>query len=115
MNPLEKLDHSELVLLLDILQDACRDRLERNLLNQAFEDRLSLRGAIAGRADPRPALRRWEPKYRKLLEVATELQTTLRGSNREAIAQAFNAVVARRPAGSVIPIDRRRVRRGAAS
>jgi hypothetical protein len=107
MNPLEKLDRSELVLLLDILKDACRERLEKNLLNQAFEDRLAKRGPLPGRVDPRPGLKRWEPRYRKLLEVAAELRASVRRSEAESIAGAFERVASRpRPVARVIPMPR---------
>jgi hypothetical protein len=90
MSPLDRLDHEELVLLFDILKDACRQRLEKNLTSQAFEERLTeQRGPIPGRVDPRPALRRWEPRYRKLLEVAAELQTLARSREAVDMAAAF--------------------------
>jgi len=90
MSPLDRLEAHELVLLLDILKDACRERLEKNLTSQAFEERLTKRrGPVAGRIDPRPALKRWEPRYRKLLEVATELQMLARAREADTIAAAF--------------------------
>ena len=89
MSPLDKLDATELALLFDILKDACRERLEKNLTNQAFEERLARRGPLLGRVDPRPSLKRWEPRYRKLLDVATELQSLARASGAEALAEAL--------------------------
>ena len=76
-NPLDKLDRQELLWLTGILKDACRERLEKNLVSQAFEDRLYRRGPVKGRLDPRPFLRIWEPRYRKFLEVAAELHAQL--------------------------------------
>ena len=77
MSPLDRLEAHELVLLLDILKDACRERLEKNLTSQAFEERLTKRrGPVAGRIDPRPALKRWEPRYRKLLELGEQSGVT---------------------------------------
>ncbi len=78
-NPLSRLDRQELVWLSGILKDACRERLERNLVSQEFEARLYRRGPVEGRLDPRPFLKLWEPRYRKFLEVAKELQATLEG------------------------------------
>jgi hypothetical protein len=72
-NPLDRLDRQELHWLTGILKDACRERLEKNLVSQAFEERLYQRGPVEGRLDPRPFLKIWEPRYRKFLEVATEL------------------------------------------
>src|SRR5207247_7309306 len=42
------------------LKDACRDRLEKNLVSQAFEEKLYRRGPVEGRLDPRPFLKIWE-------------------------------------------------------
>ena len=90
MSPLDRLEANELVLLMDILKDACRERLEKNLTSQAFEDRLiERRGPIPGRIDPRPALKRWEPRYRKLLDVASELHTWAHAKEADALALAF--------------------------
>src|ERR1035441_4303418 len=69
-NPLDRLDRQELHWLTGILKDACRERLEKNLVSQAFEDRLYQRGPVEGRLDPRPFLKIWEPRYRKFLEIA---------------------------------------------
>ena len=63
--------------LAGILKDACRERLEKNLVSQAFEERLYQRGPVEGRLDPRPFLKIWEPRYRKLLDVAAELHSLL--------------------------------------
>lgn len=76
-NPLDGLDRQELLWLAGILKDACRDRLEKNLVSQAFESRLYARGPVEGRLDPRPFLKIWEPRYRKFLDVAIELHTIL--------------------------------------
>ncbi len=89
-NPLAKLEYTELVWLFGILKDACRERLEKNLINQEMEDRLSKRGPIPGRVDPRPALKLWEPRYRKLLEVATEAHNVIRAAEAEEFARAFS-------------------------
>ncbi len=72
-NPLDRLDRQELHWLTGILKDACRERLEKNLVSQAFEERLYQRGRWQGRLDPRPFLKIWEPRYRKFLEVATRV------------------------------------------
>ena len=47
-NPLDRLNRQELHWLTGILKDACRERLEKNLVSQAFEERLW-----------RLAIRRW--------------------------------------------------------
>src|ERR1044072_1519549 len=78
-NPLAKLDRQELLWLAGILKDACRERLEKKLVSQAFEERLYQRGPVPGRLDPRPFLKIWEPRYRKFLDVATEMCTILEG------------------------------------
>ena len=88
-NPLEKLDRQELLWLAGILKDACRERLEKNLVSQEFENRLYQRGAVEGRLDPRPFLKIWEPRYRKFLEVASELQTALEGEEAQAMAESL--------------------------
>ena len=64
-NPLDRLDLQELHWLTGILKDACRERLEKNLVSQAFEERLYQRGPVEGRLDPRPFLKIWEPRYRR--------------------------------------------------
>ena len=88
-NPLDKLDRQELLWLTGILKDACRERLEKNLVSQAFEDRLYRRGAVNGRLDPRPFLRIWEPRYRKFLDVATELLAQLESEEARAAAETL--------------------------
>jgi hypothetical protein len=85
-NPLDKLDGQELLWLTGILKDACRERLEKNLVSQAFEERLYRRGPVKGRLDPRPFLRIWEPRYRRFLEVATELHAQLESEAKAAAA-----------------------------
>ena len=69
--------------LTGILKDACRERLEKNLVSQAFEERLYQRGPVEGRLDPRPFLKIWEPRYRKFLEVATELYAQMEGDDAQ--------------------------------
>lgn len=89
-NPLAGLDHQELVWLFGILKDACRERLEKNLINQALEERLhQQRGAVPGRIDPRARLKQWEPRYRKLLAAATEMEEVVRQSHAGTLAQLF--------------------------
>src|SRR6059058_3479097 len=90
-NPLDRLDRQELLWLAGILKDACRERLEKNLVSQQFEERLYRRGPLEGRLDPRPFLKIWEPRYRKFLEVATELQAALEGEEARAVADGFRA------------------------
>jgi hypothetical protein len=88
-NPLSKLDPQELLWMVGILKDACRERLEKNLVNQAFEERLRQRGPVEGRVDPRPFLEIWEPRYRKLLDVASELYAVLEGQEVKAAARSL--------------------------
>jgi hypothetical protein len=90
-NPLSRLDRQELLWLAGILRDACRERLEKNLVSQAFEERLHQRGALEGRMDPRPFLKIWEPRYRKFLEVANELQQQLEGDDARTAAESLRA------------------------
>lgn len=90
-NPLARLDHRELVWLAGILKDACRERLEKNQVSQAFEARLYERGSLEGRPDPRPFLKIWEPRYRKFLDVATELHALLEGEDARATAESLRA------------------------
>lgn len=101
-NPLAQLDRQELLWLTAILKDACRERLEKNLVNQALESRLYERGPVEGRLDPRPFLRIWEPRYRKFLEVASELHTWLQAEDAQALARSLGAQapVRRREAAS---------------
>src|SRR5579872_3966621 len=91
-NPLARLDRQELVWLVGILKDACRERLEKNLVSQEFEERLYRRGAVDGRLDPRPFLKIWEPRYRKFLEVAGELQAMLEAGDAKAAAESLRAI-----------------------
>jgi hypothetical protein len=97
-NPLAKLDRQELLWLAGILKDACRERLEKNLISQQFEERLYARGPVQGRLDPRPFLKIWEPRYRKFLEVATELHTMLEGEDARAVAESLRARYEEAPA-----------------
>ena len=87
--PLSRLDRQELLWLTGILKDACRERLEKNLVSQAFEERLQRRGPVEGRPDPRPFLKIWEPRYRKFLEVATELHAQVEGEGVRAAAHTL--------------------------
>jgi hypothetical protein len=100
-NPLSELDRQELRWLAAILKDACRERLEKNLVSQAFEDKLYRRGAVQGRLDPRPFLRIWEPRYRKFLEVAGRLETMLETEDARAIAESLR----RGPASAHVMIE----------
>jgi hypothetical protein len=88
-HPLARLDRQELLWLAGILKDACRERLEKNLVSQAFEERLCQRGPVKGRLDPRPFLKIWEPRYRKFLEVATDLHSQLEGEDARAAAETL--------------------------
>src|SRR6476619_3297350 len=88
-NPLDRLDRQELHWLTGILKDACRERLEKNLVSQAFEERLYQRGAVEGRLDPRPFLKIWEPRYRKFLEVATELHALMEAEDALRVAESL--------------------------
>lgn len=117
-NPLDKLDRQELLWLTGILKDACRERLEKNLVSQAFEDRLYRRGPVNGRLDPRPFLRIWEPRYRKFLEVATELLAQLESEEARAAAETLRekfeaAPVERHGMGSARTIPERKQTVGA--
>lgn len=87
-NPLGKLDRKEMLWLLGILKDACRERLEKNLISQKLEERLYKKhGPVQGRIDPRPRLKQWEPRYRKFLEVATELHRQAQLAGADAVAE----------------------------
>jgi hypothetical protein len=88
-NPIARLDRQEILWLAGILKDACRERLEKNLVSQEFEDRLYQRGPVEGRLDPRPFLKIWEPRYRKFLEVATELQTMMEAEDARTVAESL--------------------------
>jgi hypothetical protein len=100
-NPLDRLDRQELLWLTAILKDACRERLEKNIISQAFEEKLYKRGPVEGRLDPRPFLKIWEPRYRKFMEVADELHKQL--ESEEALAAASTLRAQFEP---VTPIDR---------
>jgi len=108
-NPLSELDRQELLWLTDILRDACRERLEKNLVSQAFEEKLYSRGPVSGRLDPRPFLKIWEPRYRKFLDVATRLHTQLEAENATAIAESLRRGPA--SAHAMIEMDARNPRR----
>jgi hypothetical protein len=89
-NPLARLDHQELIWLFGILKDACRERLEKNLINQRLEERLyQQHGAVPGRIDPRVKLKEWEPRYRKLLAAAAEIEELSRRCEVGELAQLF--------------------------
>ena len=88
-NPLARLDRQELHWLTGILKDACRERLEKNLVSQAFEERLYRRGPVQGRLDPRPFLKIWEPRYRKFLEVAGDLYAQMDSEDARAAAESL--------------------------
>src|SRR5438067_8371713 len=109
-NPLAKLDRQELLWLAGILKDACRERVEKNLVSQAFEERLYQRGPVPGRLDPRPFLKIWEPRYRKFLEVATEIQAQLESEDAKVVAESFRATVQRHGPITASPPARRRQR-----
>jgi hypothetical protein len=91
--PLARLDRQELLWLAGILKDACRERLEKNLVSQAFEDKLYRRGPVVGRLDPRPFLKIWEPRYRKFLEIASELHAELEAGEARVTAKNLRARV----------------------
>jgi hypothetical protein len=105
-NPLARLDRKELVWFFGILKDACRERLEKNLVNQEFEKRSRRRGAPIGRLDPRPFLETWEPRYRKFLEVATEIHSQLQGEDARHVADALRSHF--EPGSARLPTTRRR-------
>lgn len=90
-NPLDRLDRQELLWLSGILKDACRERLEKNLVSQALEERLYQRGPVEGRLDPRPFLKIWEPRYRRLLDVAAELHAALESEDAKTLAVSLRA------------------------
>jgi hypothetical protein len=97
-NPLAKLDRQEMLWLAGILKDACRERLEKNLVSQQFEERLYQRGPVQGRLDPRPFLKIWEPRYRKFLDVATEIHALLEGEDARSVAETLRARYEEAPA-----------------
>jgi hypothetical protein len=112
-NPLARLDRQEILWLAGILKDACRERLEKNLVSQEFEDRLYQRGPVEGRLDPRPFLKIWEPRYRKFLEVATELQTMMEAEDARTVAESLATqyrqavpIPRQRPAGAKVMTER---------
>ena len=111
-NPLSRLDRRELIWLAGILKDACRERLEKNLVSQSFEERLYQRGPVEGRLDPRPFLKIWEPRYRKFLEVAGELLAQVEGDEARAAAESLREQFAKPPvsrhgpASSPVMIDK---------
>jgi hypothetical protein len=96
-NPLDRLDRQELHWLTGILKDACRERLEKNLVSQAFEERLYQRGPVEGRLDPRPFLKIWGPRYRKFLEVASELHAQMEGEDARVAAEGLREQFATAP------------------
>ncbi len=106
-NPFSRLDQKELVWIFGILKDACRERLEKNLVSQAFEERLHSRGAMDGRLDPRPFLKIWEPRYRKFLDVAVEIHARLQAENArefaEALREQFESGTERKPVAIAEP------------
>ncbi len=110
-NPLARLNRQELLWLAGILKDACRERLEKNLVSQALESRLYERGPVEGRLDPRPFLRIWEPRYRKFLEVATDLHSLLEAEDAQALARSLRAQVAARRRHAMIEENGARPRR----
>jgi hypothetical protein len=107
-NPFAKLNRQELLWLSDILKDACRERLEKNLVSQAFEERLYQRGPVKGRLDPRPFLKIWEPRYRKFLEAATEFHAELEAEDARAVAESVLAPAIRRQGPTLVRRERRR-------
>jgi hypothetical protein len=96
-NPLDRLDRQELLWLTGILKDACRERVEKNLVSQAFEERLYKRGPVEGRLDPRPFLKIWEPRYRKFHEVANLLHAQMEGEAASAAAESLREQFAAEP------------------
>ncbi|MFB3827593.1 MAG: hypothetical protein ACE15B_12545 [Bryobacteraceae bacterium] len=100
-NPLSKLDSQEMAWLFGILKDACRERLEKNLVSQMMEARLiEKRGPLPGRLDPLPKLKEWEPRYRKLLAVAGELHEHAQAAHAEAFAEILADRVSLRRKGA---------------
>ena len=98
-NPFARLNRQELLWLAGILKDACRERLEKNQVSLAFEERFYRRGAVEGRMDPRPFLKMWEPRYRKFLEIATEFHAALEAEDAKAVAESWRAQVS--PAAAI--------------
>lgn len=93
-DPLAGLNRQELLWLAGILKDACRERLEKNLVSQALEERLYQRGPVEGRSDPRPFLRIWEPRYRKFLQTANALHAALEAEEAKSVAETLRAQAA---------------------
>jgi len=110
-NPLARLNHQELLWLAGILKDACRERLEKNLVSQALESRLYERGPVEGRVDPRPFLRIWEPRYRKFLDVANDLHTLLEAEDARALVRSLSAQAALKRRHAMIEENGARPRR----
>ncbi len=92
-NPLANLSRQEILWLAGILKDACRERLEKNLVNQAIEERLYQRGPVEGRSDPRPFLRIWEPRYRKFLDAANALYAAIEAGEMKSVTETLRAHV----------------------
>src|SRR5690242_10868857 len=109
-SPLANLTKQELLWLAGILKDACRERLEKNLMSQAIEERLYQRGPVEGRSDPRPFLRIWEPRYRQFLNAANALHTALEAGQLETVTEALSAQVGIKRG----PTAERSLRKGAA-
>ena len=86
------------------MKDACRERLEKNLVSQAFEERLYQRGPVHGRLDPRPFLKIWEPRYRKFLEVATELHAQMEAEDAKGRPREMRYAPAVRAAAPPPPV-----------
>jgi hypothetical protein len=80
------------------------------VVSQAFEERLYQRGSVPGRLDPRPFLKIWEPRYRKFLEVATEIQAQLEAEDAKVVAESFRATVQRLGPATARPATTRRRR-----
>jgi hypothetical protein len=114
-NPLARLERQELLWLAGILEDACHERLEKNLVSQALENRLYERGPVEGRLDPRPFLRIWEPRYRKFLKVASDLRAQLESEDAQALARSLGARVAVRRRQAIIEENGARPRRKSGS
>jgi len=96
-NPLNKLDRKEVVWLVGILKEACRERLEKNLISQKLEERLyEKHGPVPGRIDPRLRLKQWEPRYRKFLAVATELHEQVQVAGADVLVEMLAGRLKRR-------------------
>ena len=75
---------------LTICEDAWNDR-------RFWKERLYQRGALEGRLDPRPFLKIWEPRYRKFLEVVSELYAQREGEDARAAAETLREHFAAAP------------------